>query len=438
MAFETITDKTPQPWESIGAEAQQTNELVGDQSHENKAPGDIVQLRPGLAEKFGLRAGQRAIVVQADKDGKRIKVERQSDGKEFGHYNKGDLKLLEQDYDMQVPADGFGGILGLTTTMKRSAYLRMMREKMASNPEEMAAAAEPEEPSLISSIFGGDRKFIFQIGSRVLVLRFGSLWYAGSVTDLNADDGTYKINYDDGDEEPRVDPRRMMQFDGYEYEVDDHVEVQRFGTKYYKGIVEGKNKARNSLFTTYDVRYEDDDLESGVESARIRVSVGFIYNPQALRKIVPNRPRSSMTGAGRGTARRKSGGAKNVGRYQEMPDEFYNTSPYAGSQAPMKKPGKPLKAKKESADPAPIKKRSNSRKSLNKFNPDGKKQKDEYHGVKIGSTFTNNGVEGTVLGYSDKMFQVKYKDGSTQDVKVSDILKMMGLPRRRPSRSKTT
>jgi hypothetical protein len=42
--------------------------------------------------------------------------------------------------------------------------------------QEEAAAAEPEEPSLLGSIFGGERKFIFQIGARVLVLRFGSLW----------------------------------------------------------------------------------------------------------------------------------------------------------------------------------------------------------------------------------------------------------------------
>jgi hypothetical protein len=58
----------------------------------------------------------------------------------------------------------------------------------------------------------------------------------------------------------------------------------------------------------YDVRYEDDDLETAVESARIRVSVGFIYNPQALRKIVPNRPRASLVGASSGArgSRRRS------------------------------------------------------------------------------------------------------------------------------------
>jgi hypothetical protein len=70
------------------------------------------------------------------------------------------------------------------------------------------------------------------------------------VTDLNGDDGTYKISYDDGDEEGRVDPRRMMAHDGYEYEVDDLVEVKRFGTKYYKGVIEGKNKTRNAVNVT--------------------------------------------------------------------------------------------------------------------------------------------------------------------------------------------
>jgi hypothetical protein len=36
---------------------------------------------------------------------------------------------------MEVPADGLSGFLGITITIKRSEYLRMMRQKMATTPE---------------------------------------------------------------------------------------------------------------------------------------------------------------------------------------------------------------------------------------------------------------------------------------------------------------
>ena len=46
--------------------------------------------------------------------------------------------------------------------------------------------------------------------------------------------------------------------------MDDPVEVLRFGQKWYRAVVEGKNVGRPGTDPSYDLRYVDsDDLEVG-------------------------------------------------------------------------------------------------------------------------------------------------------------------------------
>ena len=59
---------------------------------------------------------------------------------------------------------------------------------------------------------GVRRKFYFAPSERVLVLRFGNLWYNATVSAVNEDDGSYGVDYEDGDKEARVEAARIMTF----------------------------------------------------------------------------------------------------------------------------------------------------------------------------------------------------------------------------------
>lgn len=48
----------------------------------------------------------------------------------------------------------------------------------------------------------------------MLVQRSGSLWYNATVISLNETNGTYGVKYEDEDEELDVESARVMQFSG--------------------------------------------------------------------------------------------------------------------------------------------------------------------------------------------------------------------------------
>ncbi len=360
VAVGQMADVTPSPWEHLGDDPDEeyTEEVV-----EAKVPDEVVVLKKN-EPKHGLQPGERCKVVNIDSLKKIVYVGRLSDGREFGPFRHDELVEAPDDYEIEVPEDGWlrGSILGYTKTMMNSEWERQQARLAAeearkgnvsalpggSSSSSSESSAQPNQAggalssAAISSagaasIFGSvsdalsssmRRKFYFAPSERVLVLRFGNLWYNATVSGVNDDDGSYAVDYEDGDIEERVEAARIMTFkvgesfhffsfiylhrfiflcfvivpddapssftkQGYEYEVDDPVEVKRFGQKWYKAVVEGKNMGRPGSDPTYDIRYTDnDDLELMVSISRLRVATGFVYNVNALRKLVPNKPRA--------------------------------------------------------------------------------------------------------------------------------------------------
>jgi ubiquitin len=321
VAIGSIADVTPSAWENIGDDPDEEYE---EEVIEYKSKDELVQLKPGMNAKFGLQPGERCKVANVDPIKGVVYVIRLKDKRELGPFWHNDLCEAPDDYEVEVPEEGYrGSVLGYTTKMMYSEYLKRIER---TGEEDVTIEKEGDENAdgansnaalgFLNSALGGTeddnifnglgdgiltkRKFHFAPTERVLVLRFGNLWYNATVTVLEEETGTYEVLYDDGDSESKVDAIRLMSFSGYEFEVEDVVEVKRFGVKYYKAVVEGKNIGRPGMDPTYDIRYVDsDDIELMVEIGRIRVATGFIYNEKALRKLVPNRPRL-LTGSGAG------------------------------------------------------------------------------------------------------------------------------------------
>jgi len=523
VAIGSIADCNPRPWEDIGKDPDEEFE---EEVIEYKAKDELVQLKPNMNAKFGLQPNERCKVANVDSIKGVVYVIRLKDKRELGPFWHNDLCEAPDDYEVEVPEEGYrGSVLGYTMKMMHSDYqkriLRTGEEDATLDKTQEEGMSDTASQSgsafgLLNSALGGNdddnifsglgegiltkRKFHFAPTERVLVLRFGNLWYNAMVSTLEEDTGTYEVLYDDGDSETKVEAIRLMSFSGYEFEVQDVVEVQRFGVKFYKGVIEGKNIGRPGMDPTYDVRYIDsDDIELMVEIGRIRVATGFIYNEKALRKLVPNRPRMISGGGGEGdvvskeilelqqqlarltrnmdgggggggkggggygdddgrldgpsSSTRNKGRAKGGGRSGGGGGKTGWTDPSHGQgMGQLRKPGKPLKGVQKSSQNnndgggggkrSSTKGQNNEKSQVNKWDPSGgdkkKKNKDEIHGIKIGSKFMKDfdghgQFEGTVEGYSKetKFFHVTYEDGDTEELKTDDLRALMGLPPRK-------
>jgi hypothetical protein len=93
-------------------------------------------------------------------------------------------------------------------------------------------------------------------------------FFVGAVAERSAD-GTYEVLYDDGDHEAGVERNQissLMARAAIEYKEGDAVEVNYKGAgSYFKGKVSFVNSDG-----TYDVRYDDGDMESGAKAERLR------------------------------------------------------------------------------------------------------------------------------------------------------------------------
>lgn len=92
-------------------------------------------------------------------------------------------------------------------------------------------------------------------------------YYPGYIAQEN-NDGTYDVNYDDGERETRVDAFRIIPHDGIEieYRDGDRVEVNYRGKgKYYPGRIQ-----RARPYGRYDISYDDGEQESCVLGSLIR------------------------------------------------------------------------------------------------------------------------------------------------------------------------
>jgi hypothetical protein len=286
VAVSHMADVPPAPWEDVGKDPDQ---VFAEEEVKYKTNGQVVQLKGGITAKFGLSAGDRCKVANVDPLKGVVYVLRLKDKREFGPFKHNDLAEAPADFMVTVPVAGYrGSMLGETETLLFSAFkAQMALEGKEVDPDsgevlgeggsagaggnapqnlalsmlsavglEDAAAGEGLLGALGAGRLAGalKRKFQFAPSERVLVLRFGNLWFTAAISDAHDDEGTYSVAYDDGDEEVSVDPARVMGFSGYEYEVSDPVEAKRFGTKWYKAVVEGKNIGRPGTDPTYDIR----------------------------------------------------------------------------------------------------------------------------------------------------------------------------------------
>ena len=108
---------------------------------------------------------------------------------------------------------------------------------------------------------------VFETGTKIEALYKGKKnWYAGVVDRYDEDAGTYDVTYDDGEVEKGVKQENIARAPGdSELEVGARIEAKYKGKKKY---YPGKIAARSG--DTYDIDYDDGEKESGVARNLIR------------------------------------------------------------------------------------------------------------------------------------------------------------------------
>ena len=109
--------------------------------------------------------------------------------------------------------------------------------------------------------------FFVLLGEKIEALYKGKKnWYAGVVDQYDEDAGTYDVTYDDGEVEKGVKQENIARAPGdSELEVGARIEAKYKGKKKY---YPGKIAARAG--DTYDIDYDDGEKESGVARNLIR------------------------------------------------------------------------------------------------------------------------------------------------------------------------
>jgi len=125
----------------------------------------------------------------------------------------------------------------------------------------------------------------------------GREWYHGRIS-MAFSDGTYGIDYDDGDTEVHV-PRHLIEVldesTSHAHELGDRVFARfRSGAKWYSGLITSANGD-----STFDIQYDDGDFERGVPASR--VSKEKLSVDAASRKHAGTLPRQSEENAAEAT-----------------------------------------------------------------------------------------------------------------------------------------
>jgi ribosomal protein L27 len=100
----------------------------------------------------------------------------------------------------------------------------------------------------------------------------GTKWFPGRISNLNSD-GTIDIRYDDGDTEVGANPLNVRFKDAQSrpamstFNEGDRIEAlfKGKGTKWFPGTILSANRD-----STFDIRYDDGDLEKGALGVNIR------------------------------------------------------------------------------------------------------------------------------------------------------------------------
>lgn len=111
----------------------------------------------------------------------------------------------------------------------------------------------------------------YKAGDKVEARWKGGLWYKGAIAAVNAD-GTYDINYDDGDKESNVTEAYVRlqaaapAAGAAAFKAGDLIEAHwKGGQVWWKGKIAAVNADG-----TYNINFDDGDKESNVPAASVR------------------------------------------------------------------------------------------------------------------------------------------------------------------------
>lgn len=120
------------------------------------------------------------------------------------------------------------------------------------------------ERSIVTQLLAGGQVQLREEDEVEARYNAGKTWFPGRIKRVN-DDGTYFVQYDDGDRELRVPAALIRKRGGLK--EGDKVEARfRLGTRWFPGRVR-----RVNTDGTVDVAYDDGDMESGMAPADVRV-----------------------------------------------------------------------------------------------------------------------------------------------------------------------
>ena len=139
--------------------------------------------------------------------------------------------------------------------------------KAAEDADKKGAKTQRRQVAAPAPAPAADAK-VFGKGEKIEALYKGKKnWYAGVVDRYDADTETYDVTYDDGEVEKGVKQENIARAPGdSELEVGARIEAKYKGKrKYYAGKVAARGDDG-----TYDIAYDDGEKESGVARELIR------------------------------------------------------------------------------------------------------------------------------------------------------------------------
>ena len=126
----------------------------------------------------------------------------------------------------------------------------------------------------------------YRVGARIEAKYGGrGKWYKGVISRINSN-GTYDVEYDDGDSERGIKPNNIRSISKSQFDADSdsllsrgtRVEARYRGkSKWYKGKI-----LRANTDGTYDIEYDDGDVERRVAKSLIR-EIDRLRNPRLRR-----------------------------------------------------------------------------------------------------------------------------------------------------------
>jgi len=223
-------------------------------------------------------------------------------------YYKGRISRVNRDGTYDIKYDD-----GDAEFMVRKSSIKSLERARSSRSPSKSRNRRGDPESMSDDSSSGQHKVGDKVEAR---FKGGAKYYKGKIARVNSD-GTYAINYDDGDREPRVKasmikgkPSRSRSrtrdedietTDGGLLQKGDRVEARyKGGRKFYKGVI-----SRVRPDGSCDISYDDGDSEMRVRPADIRPLSAS--SPKHRRSSSPSKRRSSSPSKRRSSSRRRGG-----------------------------------------------------------------------------------------------------------------------------------